>query len=111
LRKLLIVERDIAQDGLLKGLTAMEQMALQDVFDPAIEPLDHAVCLWPHWWREAMLDAEVSAKLPACEEKSASRIPIPNLAQNRSCHEKRRSARVYVIIRDGTPNAWQNHVN
>ncbi len=38
-------------------------MALQDVFDSAIEPLDHAVCLWPHWWREAMLDAEIRAKL------------------------------------------------
>ena len=41
--------------------------------------------------------------LPACEEKSASRIPIPNLAQNRSCHEKRRSTGIYVIIRDGIP--------
>ena len=38
-------------------------MALQDVFNPAVEPLDHAVCLWPHWWREAMLDAEIGAKL------------------------------------------------
>ena len=37
-------------------------MALQDVFDPAVEPLDHAICLWSHWWREAMLDAEISAK-------------------------------------------------
>ena len=38
-------------------------MALQDVFDPAVEPLDHAICLWSHWWREAMLDAEIGAKL------------------------------------------------
>ena len=38
-------------------------MALQDVFDPAIEPLDHAVCLRSHWWCEAMLNAEISAKL------------------------------------------------
>ena len=38
-------------------------MALQDVFDPAIEPLDHAVCLRSHWWCETMLDAEISAKL------------------------------------------------
>ena len=38
-------------------------MALQDVFDPAVEPLDHAICLWSHWLREAMLDAEIGAKL------------------------------------------------
>ena len=37
-------------------------MPLQDVFDPAVEPLDHAICLWSHWWREAMLDAEICAK-------------------------------------------------
>ena len=36
---------------------------MQDVFDQAIEPLNHAVCLRPHWWREAMLDAEIGAKL------------------------------------------------
>ena len=63
MRKLLIVERDIAQDGLLKVFAALEAMALQDVFDPAIEPLDHAVCLRSHWWCETMLDAEISAKL------------------------------------------------
>src|SRR6056297_3299623 len=39
---------------------------------------------------------------PACAEKSAYLPPIPNLAQDRSCHEKRRAARVYVIVREGT---------
>ena len=63
LQKLLIVEHDIAQNGLLKVLAALEAMALQDVFDPAIESLDHAICLRSHWWRETMLDAEISAKL------------------------------------------------
>lgn len=38
-------------------------MAMQDVFETAVEPLDHAICLWSHWRREAMLDAEISAKL------------------------------------------------
>ena len=38
-------------------------MALQDVFDPAIESLDHAVCLRSHWWCETMLDAEMCAEL------------------------------------------------
>ena len=38
-------------------------MALQDVFDPAVEPLDHAIFLWLHWWRETMLDGEIGAKL------------------------------------------------
>ncbi|MFN9943131.1 MAG: hypothetical protein ACK56I_27045 [bacterium] len=30
--------------------------------------------------------------------------PVPNLAQDRPCHEQGRPARVYVIIRDGTIN-------
>ena len=51
------------QDGLLKVLAAVEPMAFQHVFAPAIEPLDHAVCLGPHCWLLAMLEAEVSAKL------------------------------------------------
>ena len=38
-----------------------------------------------------------------CEDGSACAHPIPNVPQNRSCHEKRGSPRVYVIIRDGTP--------
>ena len=46
LQKLLIVERDIAWDGLLKVLAGLEPMALQDILDPAIE-LDHAACLLP----------------------------------------------------------------
>jgi hypothetical protein len=41
------------------------------------------------------------SSLPACEERSASSPPVPKLAQDRFCHEKRGPARVYVIIRDG----------
>jgi hypothetical protein len=27
-------------------------MALQDVFDQVVAPLDHAICLRTHWWRD-----------------------------------------------------------
>lgn len=37
-------------------------MALQDVLDPAVEALDHAVGLWPHRRREAVLDARLGAE-------------------------------------------------
>jgi hypothetical protein len=37
-------------------------MALQDIRDPAVEPLEHAVGLRPHRWSEAMLVAEVRAE-------------------------------------------------
>ena len=46
LQKLLIVERDIAWDGLLKVLAGLEPMALQDILDTANE-LDDAACLLP----------------------------------------------------------------
>ncbi len=59
----MIVELDIAQDGLLKFLSAWEAMSSYDVFGTVIKPLDHAVCLWPHWWHEAMLDTKIGAKL------------------------------------------------
>ena len=53
----------MAQDGLLKVLADVEPMTLQDIFDPAIGPLNHAVCMRPHGWGKAMLDAEIGAKL------------------------------------------------
>ena len=40
----------------------MKALALQDILDPAVEALDHAVGLRPHLWREAMLDAEFGAE-------------------------------------------------
>jgi hypothetical protein len=42
------------------------------------------------------------SSLPGYEVGSALSV-LPNVTQNRSCHEKGRSARIYVIIRDGTP--------
>jgi hypothetical protein len=41
------------------------------------------------------------SSLPGYEVGSALSV-LPNVTQNRSCHEKGRSARIYVIIRDGT---------
>ncbi|MFN4059005.1 MAG: hypothetical protein ACK4HW_12630, partial [Roseinatronobacter sp.] len=40
----------------------------------------------------------------ACEDGSAWPHPVPNVPQNRSCHEQGRSPRGNVIIRDGTPS-------
>jgi hypothetical protein len=44
----------------------------------------------------------LASSSPACEDGSTCPNPAPNVPQNRSCHEKRRTPRVYVIIRDGT---------
>jgi len=40
---------------------------------------------------------------PGYEDGSAL-IVLPDVTKDRSCHEKRRPARIYVIVRDGTPN-------
>jgi aryl sulfotransferase len=51
------------------------------------------------------------SSLPGYEVGSALSV-LPNVTQNRSCHEKGRSARIYVIIRDGTrslPNVMFIH--
>ena len=40
---LLIVEPDLAQDGLLEALAAVKAMTLRHIFDPAIEPLYRVV--------------------------------------------------------------------
>ena len=50
--------------------------------------------------------APSAASSPACEERSACSSSAPNLAQDGACHEQRPPARVYVIIRDGTPSRW-----
>jgi hypothetical protein len=41
---------------------------------------------------------------PGCEDGSACPYPIPDVPQHRSCHEKRRSPKGNVIIRDGILN-------
>ena len=62
LRELAVVEVDVAQEGLFQVLAAVEAVALQDLLDPAVEALDHAVGLRPHRRREAVLDPEVRAE-------------------------------------------------
>src|SRR6056297_3219310 len=37
-------------------------MALQDILEPPVEALHHAVGLRPHRWREAMLDPETGTE-------------------------------------------------
>ena len=51
-----------------------KKMTLQHVSDPAIEALEHAVCLWSHRWRETMFDAYIGAELI---ELISSRAPAP----------------------------------
>src|SRR6056297_975919 len=62
LRELAVVEVDVAQDGLLEVLAALEAMALKNILDATVEPLDHAVGLRSHRGREAVLDAKLGAE-------------------------------------------------
>jgi len=62
LRELAVVKADVAQDGLFQVFAAAEAVALQDVLDPAVEPLHHSVGLWPHRRGEAVFDVEVRAE-------------------------------------------------
>jgi len=45
--ELAVVEVDVPQEGLLQVLAAVEEVALQDILDPAVDALDHAVGLRP----------------------------------------------------------------
>lgn len=45
--KLVVVDVEVAQEGLFQIFTAVNVMALQDIPDPASEPFDHAVRLRP----------------------------------------------------------------
>ncbi len=55
LRELAVVEVDIVQEGLFQVLAAGEAVALQDLLDPAVEALEHAVGLRVHRRRKAVL--------------------------------------------------------
>ena len=63
LRKLAVIKADVAQDRLFKVLARTKAVALQDVLDAAVEPLDHAVGLGVHRRRKPVLDAELGAEL------------------------------------------------
>ncbi len=62
LRELAVVEADVAQDRLFQILSGAEAVALQDVLDPAVESLDHAIRLRPHRRGQAVFDAKISAE-------------------------------------------------
>jgi hypothetical protein len=62
LRELAVVELDVAQDCLFEILAAAEPVALQNVLDPAVEPLHHAVRLRAPWRGETVVDAELGAE-------------------------------------------------
>jgi len=46
----------------LQFLAGSEVVALQNVFDPAIEALQHAVCLRRFWRGQAVLDVQVGVE-------------------------------------------------
>jgi len=48
--------------------------------------------------------APSASSLLGCEVGSTCPNPALNVPQDRTCHEKSRATRVYVIIRDGTAN-------
>lgn len=58
LRQLMVVEADVAQQGLLKIVTAVEAMRAQHVADTAIEALHPAVGLRSAGPGQAMLDVQ-----------------------------------------------------
>ena len=63
MRELAVVKTNIAPDGLLQLVTALETLALHDIFDAAVEAFDHVVCLQLHQECETVLDAEIGSKL------------------------------------------------
>jgi hypothetical protein len=69
----------MAQDRLLQVLAAAKAVALQDVFDPAVEPLDHAVRPGPHRRGQAVLDARLGTE--AVELVVARRGAAPEAEQ------------------------------
>lgn len=62
MRELTVVEADISQDRLLEVLAAVEAVALQDVFDPSVEPLHHTIRLRAHRRRQSVFDAKIGAE-------------------------------------------------
>ena len=57
-----VVEANVPQDRPLQILVAAKAVALKNVLDPTIEPLDDSVRLRPHWWGQAVLDGKLSAE-------------------------------------------------
>ena len=57
-----IIDVELSQEGLPQVLAAAKAVALQDVLDPDIKALDHAVRLRVRRWGQAMLDTDIGAE-------------------------------------------------
>jgi hypothetical protein len=55
----------------------------------------------PRWPRSPPAPSASSSL--ACEDESTCQNPASNVSKDRSCDEKSRAPRIYVIIRDGIP--------
>src|SRR6056297_766601 len=56
-----IIEVDVALEGIFQGVPGVEMVGAQDIGDAAIEPFHHAVRLGVSGTNQAVLDAEFSA--------------------------------------------------
>src|SRR5690625_977120 len=92
LRQLAVVEADVAQDRLLQVLAAAEVMALQDVLDAAVKPLDHTIRLRSHRRRQAVFDAEIGAKPKSSREAGSDRQKPERSASHRVRSDARATA-------------------
>jgi len=79
--QLRVVKLDVAQQRGFQVFAADEMMALQHLFDAAVEALDHAIGLRMHRRREAVLDAEIGAEaveivLTGCHSLAQAEQPV-----------------------------------
>ena len=75
LGQLMVIKPGIAHEPCLQFLAGAEMMGSQDIRDPSIEALHHAVGLGRPGLGQAMLDAQCLAKL--VEFMVSRRLPIP----------------------------------
>ena len=70
LGQVVIIEPGVAQKGGFHVLGIIETMGCQNVCDPAIEALDHGMCLRATRLGEAVLDAQGMAELIKLESST-----------------------------------------
>ena len=58
----MVVEQDVAVQRCFQFLAGSKMVRLQDLFDPSVETLDHAVGLGVLRWGQAVFDVEVGAQ-------------------------------------------------
>lgn len=74
----------MAHERLFEVFAGAEPVALQDILDPAVETLDHAVGLRSHGRGQAVLDLELGAEAvefvdPRCSALAQAEQPIHEL--------------------------------